>query len=1072
MSCRRIFTRALTVLVALLVSQQSFAQITAYTRTVLSGQTYTQITGGTVINTTVQLSASMSTNADDGAVLVTLPFTFTYNGNTFTQVTFCTNGWIGMGNQLAVTAAQGRASGNLFSATVPNNTLAPWFGDMSANFPAPAGIGSMVHGTMGTGIYAFEWRNATGSGFGTTTVNLINFMIKIYGPASSAPGRIEFLYGSQSGALTVGRTIGIEDAVGGTNRYINALNGLSNNTSTAGAWPGNGTGYRFDPPIPCSGTPAAGTVVAPATVCSGSGFTLSLAGNTTGNGIAYQWQSKPSAGTTFNNVAGATASTLTTTISVPTDFRCVVTCTPSASSVITPAVSIGINSFYICYCKGSLGGSTVASIDSVSILGTTLQSASPGAAATFYTQYAATGNRTATLQAGGLYTFYLKYGSGAIASIWIDGNQNGNFEPSEWTQLNTTGTSALAYVQVPPNALTGLTGMRIRTAAAGSANGASNVCGNFTTGETEDYVINIIQAPLNDLKLVTLLSPPSGNPTLCPFKDIPVRAVIYNNGSVAQSGFTVVAKLTGPAPATNTYSYTNTLLPFKTDTISLATYNFNITGSFAVKSYVVPGIDADPLNDSSAFYPFTIAFSAAPPVIHVDSVCYGETAVLSLDNDTLVHNWYKTSTGGTPFYNRDTIILPNMQRDTTFFVSAQGKKLIGSLTTLNAPNNGCSAGAMFDIIPNRNMSLDSLAARFASSGSQTVKLYYKLGSYSGFENNASAWTLWESITVNPATTTNLELIKPSSPLVLTVGNTYGIYVSYNAQYTNGTGTFANADITLNAGAGFCTAFTSAIAGRQFNGTLFYSSGASLCESPLIPITAYAGPAPLVNLGVDLTICEDVKIILDAGFYGGKYLWSTGATTQAIELKNKPGTYWATVDKYCVSSDTVVINVNPLPSTTGISYLRIGDTYSFEAADVKDATKWLWIFGDGATDNTTLKPSHTYTNGLSNKVRLLLFNDCGVDTTDLQLPLGVNTPIAENDIKVYPNPASEKLTVTTGNAVITSLTMINAVGQVVYQSEDIQTNKLDIDVSKMQTGNYILRIMNKDAMVTKTLTIKR
>ena len=63
----------------------------------------------------------------------------------------------------------------------------------------------MVHGTYGTGAYAFEYRDAGGLSWNSTTSNLINFIIVLYGPSSATPGRIEFLYGSHSGSLTTSR---------------------------------------------------------------------------------------------------------------------------------------------------------------------------------------------------------------------------------------------------------------------------------------------------------------------------------------------------------------------------------------------------------------------------------------------------------------------------------------------------------------------------------------------------------------------------------------------------------------------------------------------------------------------------------------------------------------------------------------------------------------------------------------------------------------------------------------------------------------------------------------------------
>jgi hypothetical protein len=137
------------LLIALIFGTNLQAQITTYTRTVLSGQTYTSISGGTVINTAGGLTTG---GQDDGGVLVTLPFTFTYNGTGYTTVTFCTNGWIAFGNQTSITTVfDGRNPANMFATAGPQNMIAAWFGDGGANFGG-VGIGSMVHGSAGTGV--------------------------------------------------------------------------------------------------------------------------------------------------------------------------------------------------------------------------------------------------------------------------------------------------------------------------------------------------------------------------------------------------------------------------------------------------------------------------------------------------------------------------------------------------------------------------------------------------------------------------------------------------------------------------------------------------------------------------------------------------------------------------------------------------------------------------------------------------------------------------------------------------------------------------------------------------------
>src|SRR5690606_25293436 len=138
--------------------------------------------------------------SDDGYVHVIMPFQFTLAGYSTDSMTFSTNYWVALGHQ-APTAADSRAASNLFTGALPNWTIAPWFRDGNANFGA-TGLGEMRHGVdpANAGVYVFEWFQATGSGFSVSATIRITMQVKLYGPASSNPGRIEFHYGPTIGA--------------------------------------------------------------------------------------------------------------------------------------------------------------------------------------------------------------------------------------------------------------------------------------------------------------------------------------------------------------------------------------------------------------------------------------------------------------------------------------------------------------------------------------------------------------------------------------------------------------------------------------------------------------------------------------------------------------------------------------------------------------------------------------------------------------------------------------------------------------------------------------------------------
>ncbi|MGN6477379.1 MAG: hypothetical protein ACTHKV_09145, partial [Flavipsychrobacter sp.] len=292
----------LLLLMVVLLSVRAGAQITTYSRTVLTGQAYNSISSGTAI---ADADITAGSGDDDGALTLTLPFTFTYAGTGYTTVTFCTNGWIAFNDQTSVftSSNHGNISPDLFTSNTPLLLLAPWFGDINANFDNSY-PGIMRHGSVGTDVYAFEWYQASGDSYNETSSNLISFMVKLYGPSSSNPGRIEFCYGAATdhSNVTIDNgdwtwTIGIKDATGGSRHFINALDNSVTSTAAVTAFPDSGTVYQFDPPPACTGTPTPGALTTTnAVVCSSDNFTVAMANIIKEGDLTYQWEKNTGSG--------------------------------------------------------------------------------------------------------------------------------------------------------------------------------------------------------------------------------------------------------------------------------------------------------------------------------------------------------------------------------------------------------------------------------------------------------------------------------------------------------------------------------------------------------------------------------------------------------------------------------------------------------------------------------------------------------------------------------------------------------------------------------------------------------
>lgn len=239
----------------------------------------------------------------------------------------------------------------------------------------------------------------------------------------------------------------------------------------------------------------------------------------------------------------------------------------------------------------------------------------------------------------------------------------------------------------------------------------------------------------------------------------------------------------------------------------------------------------------------------------------------------------------------------------------------------------------------------------------------------------------------------------------------------------------------------------------------------------VPLGIAVRSAPTVDLGPDSTMCESPAFMLDAGNPGAKYLWSTGDTTESIHV-TASGTYSVNVYRYCSSSDSVTLAINPLPKAMGIDYVRSGNTYLFGVSGGQFINSYLWLFGDGDTSSQA-NPLHTYKTGNIYNVKVVLTNDCGSDTVVWTIPTGIGSlSQQDNTIKVYPNPANQNMTVSAdnNNIALKEIELINSVGATVYKGTANGSTTATINVSGFAAGHYILRANTSKGYINRIVEV--
>lgn len=248
----------------------------------------------------------------------------------------------------------------------------------------------------------------------------------------------------------------------------------------------------------CTGTPDGGVAsVDPTSGNPGSTYTVSAQNYTVAGEMTYLWQSNTNnAGWEDHGTASAFyedfSATASSEVGDITEWRLEVTCTASGE---TSYSDVSTFSTEISYCGAN--SSTVEAISKVVFAG--IDNDSPVSSTEGYEDFTAI---VAQVEAGGTYSFAAEGNTGGnftnYFSVWIDWNQNGEFETSEFVEIGsivnsdgTDGQQAVNDIVVPSDAVEGETRMRIRK---NFNTPSSSPCGTNTYGQVEDYTVNVVGA--------------------------------------------------------------------------------------------------------------------------------------------------------------------------------------------------------------------------------------------------------------------------------------------------------------------------------------------------------------------------------------------------------------------------------------------------------------------------------------------------------------------------------------------------------------------------------------------------
>ena len=250
--CMKSFVLMLFSIFGMTLSQ---AQVSSYVFSQSNGS-YTEITGGTVLATATG-NAIGAPSLDSGVFPVTLPFPFTFNNQSYNDISVSVNGYIVFGGTAPTSSTP------ISGTTVYDGAVAAFGRDINSVFDIAGKTGSLsweVSGTAPNRVATIQWKEFRPTySTSTTSAYTFNFQIKLYETSNvvstvySAGG---YLVGSTSYSSTV--QIGLRGLTNADfNNRVNASTALFT-SSTAGT--ANNSSQSFNTTVSPPGMPTEGLI--------------------------------------------------------------------------------------------------------------------------------------------------------------------------------------------------------------------------------------------------------------------------------------------------------------------------------------------------------------------------------------------------------------------------------------------------------------------------------------------------------------------------------------------------------------------------------------------------------------------------------------------------------------------------------------------------------------------------------------------------------------------------------------------------------------------------------------------
>jgi hypothetical protein len=237
------------------------------------------------------------------------------------------------------------------------------------------------------------------------------------------------------------------------------------------------------------------------------------------------------------------------------------------------------------------------------------------------------------------------------------------------------------------------------------------------------------------------------------------------------------------------------------------------------------------------------------------------------------------------------------------------------------------------------------------------------------------------------------------------------------------------------------------------------------------------PSPQIIVSANSpVVCTGSQAVLTAQGSGPlQYVWAHGAAGPQTAVSPSANTVYSVVATNgfnCQSIASIQITVNPLPviiASAGSSEVCAGESVNFSAVGASTYS-WTSNFSTVYIGNPVAivpQSSGIYTvngtdaNGCIGTANVILsVNEC----------TGLSEQGAENSVRIYPNPVSDKVTIEINNAGESTIEVLDVTGRLVKQVVT-NSNNTELNTAGLAGGVYYIRIQS-DKLLTVTRLIKQ